>query len=95
MEDLCLSQEGEAWKDVRDGFFDADGGVPCQIDGGLEYFDHPIGAPGLRMIYQNYLQLLGRAGPRQIPPSLALSRNLGGMPRRNVSTIAIVGLADA
>ena len=97
MEDLFISKQGEGWKDVLDGFFDADGGVPCQIDGGLKCFGHPIGASGLRMIYENYLQLLGRAGARQrsTPPSLALSHNLGGSPVQNVSAIAIVGLADA
>jgi acetyl-CoA C-acetyltransferase len=97
MEDLFLSEEGQGWKDVLDGVFDADGKVPCQIDGGLKCFGHPIGASGLRMIYENYLQLLGRAGPRQrsTPPSLALSHNLGGMPSQNVSAVAIVGLADA
>ncbi|MFZ4687991.1 MAG: acetyl-CoA acetyltransferase [Polymorphobacter sp.] len=97
MEDLFISAEGQGWRDVLDGFFDADGGVPCQIDGGLKCFGHPIGASGLRMIYENYLQLLGRAGKRQrqSPPNLALSHNLGGMPYQNVSAIAIVGLADA
>lgn len=97
MEDLYLSKEGEAWRDVLDGFFDADGRIPCQIDGGLKCFGHPVGASGLRMIYENYLQLLGRAGARQrkTPPSLALSHNLGGMPSQNVSAIAIVGMADA
>ncbi|HMP56436.1 MAG TPA: acetyl-CoA acetyltransferase, partial [Novosphingobium sp.] len=97
MEDLFLSQEGQGWRDVLDGVFDADGQVPCQIDGGLKCFGHPIGASGLRMLYENYLQLLGRAGPRQraTPPSLALSHNLGGMPSQNVAAIAIVGLADA
>ena len=97
MEDLFISKEGEGYKDVLDGFFDADGRVPCQIDGGLKCFGHPIGASGLRMIYENYLQLLGRAGPRQrqTPPSLALSHNLGGSPIQNVSAIAIVGLHEA
>jgi acetyl-CoA C-acetyltransferase len=96
MEDLFLSDEGQAWKDVLNGDFDADGRIPCQIDGGLKCFGHPIGASGLRMIYENYLQLLGRAGDRQrsTPPRLALSHNLGGMPSQNVSAIAIVGLAD-
>jgi len=95
MEDLHVSKEGEGWKDVLDGFFDADGAVPCQIDGGLKCFGHPIGASGLRMIYENYLQLLGRAGERQRQqlPSLALSHNLGGSPIQNVSAVAIVGLA--
>ena len=97
MEDLHISRDGEGWKDVLDGFFDADGTLPCQIDGGLKCFGHPIGASGLRMLYENYLQLLGRAGPRQrsTPPSLALSHNLGGGPNQNVSAIAIVGLEDA
>lgn len=97
MEDLFLSKEGEGWKDVLEGVFDADGEVPCQIDGGLKCFGHPIGASGLRMLYENYLQLLGRAGPRQrsTPPSLALSHNLGGMPSQNVAAIAIVGLENA
>lgn len=96
MEDLFLSKEGLAWRDVRDGMFDADGKIPCQIDGGLKCFGHPIGASGLRMIYENYLQLLGRAGDRQVKtaPSLALSQNLGGQPCENVSAVAIVGLAN-
>ena len=97
MEDLFISEEGSGWRDVLDGVFDADGVIPCQIDGGLKCFGHPIGASGLRMIYENYLQLLGRAGERQRkkPPSLALSHNLGGSPIQNVSAVAIVGLADA
>ena len=94
MEDLGISAEGSAVRDVLDGMFDADGAIPCQIDGGLKCFGHPIGASGLRMIYENYLQLLGRAGERQrsIPPAYGLSHNLGGMPNQNVSAVAIVGL---
>ena len=97
MEDLGLSREGGAVNDVLDGVFDADGELPCQIDGGLKCFGHPIGASGLRMIYENYLQLLGRAGERQrkTPPSLALSHNLGGLPNQNVCAVAIVGLEGA
>jgi acetyl-CoA C-acetyltransferase len=97
MEDLMISEEGRASYDVLDGVFDADGKIPCQIDGGLKCFGHPIGASGLRMIYENYLQLLGRAGPRQVSkqPTLALSHNLGGMPNQNVSAVAIVGMLGA
>ncbi len=97
MEDLGVSPEGGAIKDVLDGFFDSDGKTPCQIDGGLKCFGHPIGASGLRMIYENYLQLLGRAGERQRQqsPSLCLSHNLGGMPNQNVSAISIIGLEGA
>jgi acetyl-CoA C-acetyltransferase len=93
MEDLHISPEGGAIKDVLDGFYDADGTLPCQIDGGLKCFGHPIGASGLRMIYEMYLQLLGRAGPRQRkqPPVFGLTHNLGGFPHQNVCSISIVG----
>jgi acetyl-CoA C-acetyltransferase len=97
MEDLGVSEEGRAIHDVLDGVFDADGAIPCQIDGGLKCFGHPIGASGLRMIYENYLQVLGRAGPRQRQnsPSLCLSHNLGGMPNQNISAVVIVGAEGA
>ena len=92
MEDLGLSEEGTAVKDVLDGVFDADGKIPCQIDGGLKCFGHPIGASGLRMLYEMYLQLLGRAGERQIDnPRLGLTHNLGGHPHMNVSSVSIIG----
>jgi len=96
MEDLGVSAEGEAWRDVMNGVFDADGKIPCQIDGGLKCFGHPIGASGLRMVYEHYLQLTGRAGPRQLQnPKLGLSHNLGGVPYNGVCAISIVGLQGA
>ena len=93
MEDLHISAEGTAIRDVLDGFYDADGGLPCQIDGGLKCFGHPIGASGLRMIYEMYLQMQGRAGERQRkePPRLGLTHNLGGFPHQNVCSVSIVG----
>ena len=91
-EDLQISPRGGAIKDVLDGFYNADGGLPCQIDGGLKCFGHPIGASGLRMLYEMYLQLHGRAEDRQLPdPKLGLTHNLGGMPFMNVSSVAIIG----
>lgn len=92
MEDLFLSEDGGAVKDVLDGVYDADGEVPCQIDGGLKCFGHPIGASGLRMLYEMYLQLGGRAGDRQLSnPKLGLTHNLGGFPHQNVVSVAIIG----
>ena len=92
MEDLHISREGEAWKDVMNGFYDAGGEVPCQIDGGLKCFGHPIGASGLRMLYEMYLQLQGRAGDRQLSnPTIGLTHNLGGAPAMNVCSVAIIG----
>jgi acetyl-CoA C-acetyltransferase len=96
MEDLFLSPEGGAVKDVMDGFFDADGRIPCQIDGGLKCFGHPIGASGIRMLYEIYLQLLGRAGSRQLAdPQVGLTHNLGGQPSQNVCSVSIVGKLHA
>ncbi|MCB1439663.1 MAG: acetyl-CoA acetyltransferase, partial [Nitratireductor sp.] len=92
MEDLFLSEEGQSWRDYLDGFYDSDGGLPCQIDGGLKCFGHPIGASGLRMVYEMYLQLQERAGPRQVSnPTLGLTHNLGGAPHQNVCSVAIIG----
>jgi acetyl-CoA C-acetyltransferase len=92
MEDLGLSKEGEAYKDILGGKFDADGEVPCQIDGGLKCFGHPIGASGLRMAYEVYNQINGRAGARQLKdPVMGLTHNLGGIPNRNVCSVSILG----
>ena len=96
MEDLQLSPEGTAIRDVLDGFFDADGPVPCQIDGGLKCFGHPIGASGLRMVYEMYLQLQGRAGQRQLgSPTWGVTHNLGGFPSQNVAAISVIGAYGA
>lgn len=95
MEDLFVSPEGSAIADVLDGFFDAGGRLPCQIDGGLKCFGHPIGASGLRMLYEIYLQMLGRAGSRQRAelPRFGLAHNLGGLPHLNVCSIVVLGSA--
>lgn len=92
-EDMHISERGQAWKDSLDGFYNMDGKVPCQVDGGLKCFGHPIGASGLRMIYEMYLQLLGRAEERQLEnPQYGLTHNLGGFPAQNVCAISILGL---
>ncbi len=96
MEDLHISARGEATKDIMDGFYDLNGKVPCQVDGGLKCFGHPIGASGLRMIYEMYLQLHGRAGQRQLQnPRYGLTHNLRGFPFMNVCSIAIIGRNEA
>ena len=93
MEDLQFSRRGNAREDIESGFFDLDGGLPVQPDGGLKCFGHPIGASGIRMIYEMYKQLQGKADARQIKdPKYGLTHNLGGVPHSNVCSIAIVGL---
>jgi acetyl-CoA C-acetyltransferase len=95
-EDLGFSPRGTAWKDVLDGFFDLEGGLPVNPDGGLKSFGHPIGASGLRMMYECWLQLRGEAGPRQVKdPRLGLTHNLGGFPGKCVSFVSVVGREGA
>jgi acetyl-CoA C-acetyltransferase len=92
MEDLGISPDGKAVTDVLDGFYDSDGGVPCQIDGGLKCFGHPIAASGLRMAYEIYNQLRGNAGERQLDdPQIGLTHNLGGVPYQGIAAISILG----
>jgi acetyl-CoA C-acetyltransferase len=92
---LQISPVGEARCDVEAGFFDLDGTVPCQSDGGLKCFGHPIGASGIRMAYEIYKQLQGKAEPetRQIEGdlSLGLTHNLGGICGSTVCSVAIFG----
>ena len=91
-EDLGFSERGQGWQDVMDGTFCLDGKLPVNPDGGLKSFGHPIGASGLRMMYECWLQLRGEAGPRQIDnPKLGLTHNLGGRPGKCVSFVAVVG----
>ena len=92
MEDLGFSAPGRAVYDVLDGVFDRNGLLPVQPDGGLKCFGHPIGASGLRMVYEIYQQIHGRAGERQLKRiDLGLTQNLGGHPHQNVSAVAIIG----
>ena len=96
MEDLGFSERGVAWKDVLAGAFDIDGDLPVNPDGGLKSFGHPIGASGLRMLFECWLQLRQEAGDRQITTvasgrTKALTQNLGGQPGACVSFVSIVG----
>jgi len=96
LEDLGISKIGNAYEDVMSGFYDLrGGGVPCQIDGGLKCFGHPIGASGFRMIYAMYEQILDRVPEnRKVKnANIGLTHNLGGMPWSNVAAISIIGRA--
>jgi acetyl-CoA C-acetyltransferase len=80
-EDLGFCKKGEAKDLMADGHFELGGQLPVNTDGGLKSFGHPTGATGVRMIYENTLQLQGRAGERQVKDaSVALSHNIGGHP---------------
>jgi acetyl-CoA C-acetyltransferase len=91
-EDFGFSPRGKAKEDVDAGFFTREGGLPVNIDGGLKCFGHPIGASGLRMTYEVYKQLQGKADKpeRQVKdPRLGLAHTFGGPPQ--VSAVAVFG----
>ncbi|HJO24458.1 MAG: acetyl-CoA acetyltransferase [Myxococcota bacterium] len=89
-EDLGFCEKGSAKEHIASGRFEIGGELPVNTDGGLKSFGHPTGATGVRMIYENTLQLQGRAGERQTPgAAIALSHNIGGHP--TACGIAILG----
>jgi acetyl-CoA C-acetyltransferase len=93
MEDLHISPKGGAYDDVMNGFYDLSGKIPCQVDGGLKCFGHPIGASGLRMIYAMYEQILERVPEtRKVKNArIGLTHNLGGFPWHNICALSIIG----
>ena len=97
MEDLGFAERGFAWKEVLAGTYDLDGDLPINPDGGLKSFGHPIGASGLRMLFECWLQLRGEAPTERTIASvaagkkLAMTHNLGGAPGECVSFVSVVG----
>ena len=89
-EDLGFSPKGQARKDIEAGSFTLTGDLPVNADGGLKSFGHPVGASGLRMTYEVYKQLQGKAGNRQLKNvRRGLAHTLGGPP--SVACVTIFG----
>ncbi len=97
MEDLGFAEPGQGWREVLAGTFELEGDLPVNPDGGLKSFGHPIGASGLRMLFECWLQLRDEVpDERRIPRrarerGLALTQNLGGWPGNCVSSVCVVG----
>jgi acetyl-CoA C-acetyltransferase len=92
MEDLQFSPRGKAREDIENGTFTLTGKLPVNTDGGLKCFGHPIGATGIRMMYEVYKQLQGKAGKRQVKnPRLGLTHNQGGEPGAATVSVLIAG----
>ena len=88
-EDLHFCERGEGWRLIEDGVTNLNGELPVNMDGGLKCFGHPVGASGLRMIYEIYKQLQGKCGVRQVKNAeLGLAHTLGGAP--SVSAVIIL-----
>lgn len=79
IEDLGIAKRGEGWRYVEEGRAAIGGEIPVNPSGGLKSFGHPIGATGIRMIYEVSQHLWNKAGARQVKGAqVGLAHNLGG-----------------
>src|SRR5215475_11075832 len=79
IEDLGFCAKGEGPQLVHEGRTALSGDRPINPSGGLKSFGHPIGASGVRMIYECVTQLRGQCGERQVKnPEIGLAHNVGG-----------------
>ena len=93
IEDLGFYAKGEGWKAVEEGRTRIDGERPINPSGGLKSFGHPIGASGVRMIYECVRQFRGDCGERQVKnPEIGLAHNVGGPGA--VSCVVVLGQAN-
>lgn len=84
---FCADGDQAAW--IAEGRTRIDGRLPVNTDGGCLACGEPIGASGLRQVYENYVQLTGQAGARQVPGKIRLGySHVYGAP--GVSAVAIV-----
>ncbi len=89
-EDLGFCEKGHGGALAAEGRTRVDGDIPINPSGGLKSFGHPIGASGVRMIYECVQQLRGEAGERQVrEPEIGLAHNVGGPGA--VSCVVILG----
>ena len=74
---FCEHGEQEAL--IQSGATHIAGSMPVNTDGGCLANGEPIGASGLRQVYENVLQLRGQAGDHQVPndPKLAYTHVYG------------------
>jgi len=62
---FCADGDQEKW--LAEGWTEIDGKLPVNTDGGCLANGEPVGASGLRQVYEIALQLRGEAGKRQVP----------------------------
>jgi acetyl-CoA acetyltransferase len=84
---FCRDGEQEQW--LADGRTRLDGALPINTDGGCLACGEPIGASGLRQVFENTVQLRGLGGARQVPggPKTAYSHVYGAP---GLSAVAIL-----
>jgi len=79
IEDLGFCKKGEAGDLTAEGVTALGGDLPVNTSGGLKACGHPVGATGIKQVYEIVQQLRGEAGKRQIDEALiGMTHNVGG-----------------
>ncbi len=91
MAETGLCKDGDQGALLGSGATEIDGKMPINTDGGCLANGEPIGASGLRQVYENVLQLRGDAGERQVPgnPKAAFT-HVYGAPGLSACTVMTV-----
>lgn len=89
MEAIGLAGEGEGIKPISEGRTAIDGDLPVNTGGGLIAFGHPIGATGIKQVFEVVRQMRGACGDYQVPgsPRIGMTVNMGGDDRTIVATL--------
>lgn len=82
---FCADGEQEQW--LAEGRTRLGGKLPVNTDGGCLACGEPIGASGLRQVYENVEQLRGRAGARQVEGARTAYSHVYGAPGLSAVTI--------
>ena len=83
-----ITDPGESWKAVEEGWIDIDGHIPINPSGGLIGAGHPVGATGCRQVLDAHKQVTGTAGDYQIKDAQNVQTlNIGGSGTTSVSFV--------
>jgi acetyl-CoA C-acetyltransferase len=83
-----ITEPGESWKAIEEGWLEIDGKHPINPSGGLIGAGHPVGATGVRQLLDSYLQVTGQAGAYQVDGARNFQTlNIGGSGTTSVSFV--------
>ena len=79
IEDLGFCDKGKSGPATEEGETEIGGRIPINPSGGLKAGGHPVGATGIKQIYEIVQQLRGEAGKRQVNGAeIGMTHNIGG-----------------
>ncbi len=87
-----VTAPGESWKAIEDGTIAHRGALPVNPSGGLIGLGHPVGATGVRMLWDAAKQVTNGAGDYQVEgASKFATLNVGGSATTVVSFVVAAG----